>query len=198
MGRTRSMVVAIAALTLAAPAAAQMTVDIYDTATGAEKLGTITFEDEVGGGVRFTPALAGVLPTGDHGFHVHASPDCGMEGRAAGGHYDPGNTGRHEGPAGSGHLGDLPRLTSNAGRVSTAVIAPRLTTADLAGRALVIHAGGDNYSDLPAPLGGGGARLACGVVSAAVPATPPFALVALMALLLAAGARAMRRGTLHS
>jgi Cu/Zn superoxide dismutase len=27
----------------------------------------------------------------------------------------------------------------------------------------LIHAGGDNYSDQPAPLGGGGVRLACGV-----------------------------------
>ncbi|MBV8452160.1 MAG: superoxide dismutase, partial [Deltaproteobacteria bacterium] len=26
------------------------------------------------------------------------------------------------------------------------------------------HAGGDNYSDTPLPLGGGGARLACGVI----------------------------------
>jgi Cu-Zn family superoxide dismutase len=29
----------------------------------------------------------------------------------------------------------------------------------------VIHGGGDNYSDSPQPLGGGGARVACGVVA---------------------------------
>ncbi len=29
---------------------------------------------------------------------------------------------------------------------------------------LVIHEGGDNYSDTPKPLGGGGGRIACGVV----------------------------------
>ena len=34
----------------------------------------------------------------------------------------------------------------------------------LAGKALMIHAGGDNYSDEPKPLGGGGARVACGVI----------------------------------
>jgi Cu-Zn family superoxide dismutase len=28
----------------------------------------------------------------------------------------------------------------------------------------MIHEGGDNYSDKPKPLGGGGARIACGVV----------------------------------
>ena len=33
----------------------------------------------------------------------------------------------------------------------------------LRGKAVIIHASGDNYSDQPAPLGGGGARIACGV-----------------------------------
>jgi hypothetical protein len=27
-------------------------------------------------GLRIAPQLAG-LPTGDHGFHIHANPDCG-------------------------------------------------------------------------------------------------------------------------
>jgi len=33
----------------------------------------------------------------------------------------------------------------------------------------MIHAGGDNYSDSPAPLGGGGARIACGVLAFVLP-----------------------------
>jgi Cu-Zn family superoxide dismutase len=32
------------------------------------------------------------------------------------------------------------------------------------GKALMIHAGGDNYADQPKPLGGGGDRIACGVI----------------------------------
>jgi Cu-Zn family superoxide dismutase len=28
----------------------------------------------------------------------------------------------------------------------------------------MVHAGGDNYADQPEPLGGGGPRVACGVV----------------------------------
>ena len=45
------------------------------------------------------------------------------------------------------------------------LIAPRIKSLDaLKGHALMIHAGGDNYADQPAPLGGGGARLACGVL----------------------------------
>lgn len=42
-------------------------------------------------------------------------------------------------------------------------MATRLRLADLAGRALMIHAGGDNFSDQPEKNGGGGARIACGV-----------------------------------
>jgi Cu-Zn family superoxide dismutase len=41
----------------------------------------------------------------------------------------------------------------------------RLGVDDLRGHALMIHEGGDNYSDQPKPLGGGGARIACGVVA---------------------------------
>ena len=78
-----------------------------------------------------------------------------------------------EGPEGNGHLGDLPRLTSDGGCVTTAVVAPRLALRDLYGRALVIHEGGDNYSDSAVPLGRGSARLACGVVATATPVMPP-------------------------
>jgi Cu-Zn family superoxide dismutase len=88
-----------------------------------------------------------------------------VAGLAAGGHYDPAGTGKHEGPYGNGHLGDLPPLyVGPDGRATQPVLAPRLKLSDLKGRSLMIHAGGDNYSDKPEPLGGGGARVACGVV----------------------------------
>ncbi|MDH3563904.1 MAG: superoxide dismutase family protein, partial [Gammaproteobacteria bacterium] len=51
-----------------------------------------------------------------------------------------------------------------SGNVKSKVTAPRLKVADLKGRSLMIHEGGDNYSDNPKPLGGGGVRIACGVV----------------------------------
>jgi superoxide dismutase, Cu-Zn family len=93
----------------------------------------------------------------------NGQPAAGM---AAGGHYDPANTGKHLGPHGEGHKGDMPVLTVDAsGKATQAVVAPRLTVADVKGRSIMIHAGGDNYSDEPAPLGGGGARIACGVAS---------------------------------
>lgn len=146
-------------------------------ATTAEGVGRSvgTVEVDVGaGGAVFTPHLAG-LPPGSHGFHLHAKGDCGpgpndsgetVAAGAAGGHWDPAGTGKHLGPEGEGHLGDLPALVVAAdGTAGEPVTAPRITDlGQLAGHALMIHAGGDNYSDQPQPLGGGGARIACGIV----------------------------------
>lgn len=50
------------------------------------------------------------------------------------------------------------------GRATDPVLAPRIKPEQMAGRALMVHAGGDNYADEPEPLGGGGARVACGVI----------------------------------
>jgi Cu-Zn family superoxide dismutase len=56
----------------------------------------------------------------------------------------------------SGHKGDMPVLTVEAsGTATKAVTVPHLTLADVKGHSIMIHAGGDNYSDQPAPLGGG-------------------------------------------
>ena len=135
-----------------------------------QQLGTITLA-KVAEGVRFSPDLQDLTP-GEHGFHIHEFPSCDAlekDGKrvpalAAGGHYDPDSIGRHEGPAGKGHKGDLPRLVVNEkGFATEPVIAPRLTLKELSGRSLMIHEGGDNYSDHP-PMGGGGARIACGVI----------------------------------
>jgi superoxide dismutase, Cu-Zn family len=123
-------------------------------------------------GLVFTPALSGLAP-GLHGFHVHENPSCApmeKDGKmvaalAAGGHYDPAGSKKHGLPWGDGHLGDLPALyVDGNGSATNPVLAPRLKLADVKGHSLMIHAGGDNHADHPAPLGGGGVRLACGVI----------------------------------
>lgn len=134
-------------------------------------IGSIKAE-ETDYGIVFTPELDD-LDEGLHGFHVHQHPTCEPGDKkgemsaalAAGGHYDPDNAGHHGSPWGDGHRGDLPALyVDDDGQATTPVLAPRLTMDDLKGRALMIHEGGDNYADQPKPLGGGGARAACGIV----------------------------------
>jgi Cu-Zn family superoxide dismutase len=143
--------------------ATSITATIYSTGANQESLGTVTF-NETPYGLLITPALHN-LPAGLHGFHLHQHPDCGKSGMNAGGHYDPANTNSHQGPYGKGHLGDLPVLyVTNDGKANTPTLAPRLKLKNLKGLTVMIHANGDNYSDNP-PLGGGGAREACGVIS---------------------------------
>jgi len=137
-----------------------------------KSIGSVTIAESKTGLV-FTPKLAG-LPPGPRGFHVHETGSCGTNEKdgkkvaagAAGGHLDPHATKHHAGPTGDGHMGDLPPLVVAAnGDAGTAVTAPRLTKlSEVKGKALMIHAGGDNFSDQPKPLGGGGDRIACGVI----------------------------------
>lgn len=123
-------------------------------------------------GILLTPNLKN-LPAGMHGFHFHEKPDCGNTtadgvvtiSGAAGGHWDPKKTGKHEGPYGQGHLGDLPALYVAAdGTATMPVLAPRIKDLNKVHElALMVHVHGDNFSDAPLKLGGGGARMACGV-----------------------------------
>ena len=165
---------AVGAMMLVASAAfaqQQVTVDINkltDSGVG-EKIGTISITDGKKG-ITLKVAVNGI-PAGKHGFHVHDKGDCGpatkdgkaMPGGAAGSHFDPDNAKSHKGPQGAGHKGDLPVLTANAKGVNQTVTAPKLKLADVKGRALMIHEGGDNYSDNP-ENGGGAGRIACGVI----------------------------------
>jgi superoxide dismutase, Cu-Zn family len=144
------------------------------TAQGVgDAIGTISFRDTKQG-LYIEPLLTG-LPPGLHGFHIHQNPNCGpgpgadnqpAPGMAAGGHYDPKSTGKHRGPhTEDSHLGDLPILTVDSnGMAAFPSIAKRLKARDLVGRSVMIHAGSDNFDDAPAPLGGGGGRIACGVI----------------------------------
>jgi superoxide dismutase, Cu-Zn family len=164
----------IALFALGSAQAAELRVPIQAATAGGAgaALGSIAVR-ETPHGLVFEPQLTGLSP-GLHGFHLHQNPDCGpaekdgalVPALAAGGHHDPAGTGKHDTPWGDGHLGDLPPLFVAAdGTATQPVLAPRLhSLGDLAGRALVIHQGGDNHADQPQPLGGGGARVACGVV----------------------------------
>ncbi len=61
-------------------------------------------------------------------------------------------------------------VVNKDGNATQAVVAPRLKKlSDVKDKALMVHVGGDNMSDQPKPLGGGGARYACGGDQVSVP-----------------------------
>lgn len=165
-----SAALVLTAGTVASAAETTVTVNQISADGVGEEIGTVLAEDSPYG-LKLTPDLSGMEP-GPYGFHIHENPSCDpgekegeiAAGIAAGSHYDPAESGNHEGPYGQGHQGDLSVLVVNEdGTATIPVLAPRLTVADVRGRSLMIHEGSDNYSDMPEELGGGGGRIACGL-----------------------------------
>lgn len=154
----------------------KLSVDIYrlsENQSEQSKVGQIYFNNS-DYGLIITTSLSNVNP-GVHGFHIHENPSCEPSknqnneiilGGAAGGHLDPQQTNQHLGPYDTrGHLGDLPALYVNSDGVANIVLlAPKLETKDIINKSIMIHTHGDNYSDSPKSLGGGGHRMYCGVI----------------------------------
>ena len=110
-----------------------------------EVLGSVMARD-TSDGLVISPSISG-LAAGAYGFHLHENGRCDsglkdgvqVAGLAAGGHWDPDNTGSHQGPFGVGNRGDLSRLVIDAdGTSTTPVVAPRLGVDDLKGRAFQV------------------------------------------------------------
>ena len=120
-----------------------------------------------------------------HGFHIHTTGVCdplpsgatNVPFGSSGGHWNPGATSH------GAHAGDLPSLHLNADGSASAVFdIDRFEISQLAdgdGSAVVLHAGRDNFANIPASYASGGVpgpnaatlgtgdaggRYACGVV----------------------------------
>ena len=114
------------------------------------------------------------LTPGFHGFHIHTTGVCTAPFTSAGGHFNPAVAGH------PGHSGDMPVLLVNADGTGEARFkTDRFAIADLLagdGSAIIIHAGPDNYANIPTrysatgadattlATGDSGARAACGVI----------------------------------
>lgn len=143
--------------------------ELIDT-TGAV-IGEVRLEETPSFGVRIEIDVRGLGP-GTHAFHIHETGRCDAPSfDSAGGHYAP--RGRAHGarhPHGM-HAGDLLNLhVPPSGRVEAEQLAGHVTLLEGAhgtlfdddGSAFVIHADADDYESQPA--GGGGTKVACGVI----------------------------------
>jgi superoxide dismutase, Cu-Zn family len=138
---------------------------------GSKAFGEVTFE-QVGNRVQVVAFTQGLAPGQEHGFHIHEGSSCGPDGMAAGGHFNPGGKphGDPKAPAAQRHAGDMPNLQADKrGRARMDIqmdgVSLRPGPNNIVGRTVVIHAGPDDYKSQPA--GDSGARIACGVITAA-------------------------------
>lgn len=107
------------------------------------------------------------LPAGAHAFHVHAIGKCEGPFKSAGGHFNPAGKSHGILSAGGMHAGDMPNIHVPAsGNLEIEVLNTQVrldsSLFDDDGAAIVIHAGGDDYTSDPA--GAAGPRIACGVI----------------------------------
>ena len=131
-------------------------------------MGNVSFT-AIGNGVRMAGEVRGLPPGTEHGFHIHEKGDCGNNGLASAGHFNPGGSMHGKFGASGSHAGELPSLVADAsGTARFSVDAHALSLTDgaannVVGRALVVHLDRDDYTTQP--TGNSGARIACAVIT---------------------------------
>ena len=148
-------------------------------------LGEVSFQQLGDGRVHVRAQLAGLSPASDfHGFHIHANGVCEGDFTSAGGHWNASNPSATHGD----HQGDMPVLYAAAdGSARSSATLDAFTVdqllSDAGGVAVIVHAGRDNYANIPARYtspggvpdmttnntGDAGGRFACGVIGAVAP-----------------------------
>jgi len=133
-------------------------------------VGNVTFT-ALEHGVRVAGEVRGLTPGTEHGFHIHEKGDCGDNGNASGGHFNPaGGTHGKFGAAGS-HAGELPSLVADSKGMARFSVDDHSISLDASmpsnviGRALVVHRDRDDFTSQPA--GNSGPRIACAVITGA-------------------------------
>jgi Cu-Zn family superoxide dismutase len=147
-------------------------------------VGVVRFDAHRGGKVEVEAEVNNVKPADQfHGFHVHTTGKCDptteVPFSSAGGHFNP------DGTVHGQHAGDFPvLLVKSGGRAEAIFETDRFKLSQLFdedGSAVIIHAGLDNYANIPEryhshpedvfgpdsltkATGDAGARFACGVV----------------------------------
>lgn len=134
---------------------------------GSEATGTATFTAH-DGEVVLTLQLAG-CPPGEHAVHLHEIGDCSApDGTSAGGHWNPGGRDHGQWEQAPFHLGDIGNITIGEDGTGSMVLTTDLWSIrsgednDVVGRAVIVHAGSDDFQTQP--TGAAGGRIACGVI----------------------------------
>jgi len=152
----------------AAPPAASARANLIN-ATG-RTIGTANFEQAPQGVlIRLEINAAGLTP-GWHGLHLHAKGDCSDTSafQKSGGHHGLTEGGHGLLNATGPEAGDLPNLWAardgSAGYEAFSTLFELAPSLDADGLAIIIHASPDDHKTQP--IGGAGARIACGVIEA--------------------------------
>ena len=100
--------------------------------------------------------------------HIHEHPNCGDNGNASHGHWNPTHAQHGKWGVGSFHLGDIGNVKLDAQGKGTLEMSTDLwtlgadTTSSVLNRAIIVHSGMDDYKSQPS--GNAGSRIGCGII----------------------------------
>ena len=155
-------------LVWASPAMAEKGAAIITSTDGESRvLGRASLEETLGG-LKISAELSGLTP-GKHGFHIHQFGACSDQGKAAGGHFNPG--GHEHGlvlkdgvqNTHAGDLGNIEIAADGTGKLEAIVPGIGLSGSQfhVGGRALIVHEKEDDFGQ---PVGNAGGRIGCGII----------------------------------
>lgn len=138
-----------------------------ESKSGSTAVGDVEFAEE-DGTVMMRATLSGLTP-GEHAIHIHEKADCSSEdGKSTGGHWNPTHAPHGKWGAAEGyHKGDIGNFTADAD--GNAVVTFETDewcigcdddTKNIDGKAIIVHAGVDDF--VTQPTGAAGGRISCG------------------------------------
>ena len=148
-------------------ALAEMMPTAAAAAANLKPTGTVTLTQIGTNRVLIKAEISGLKPYSEHGFHVHAVPDCSGDGLRTGGHFNPDGNPHGDPSHILRHAGAMFNIkTDGAGvgttrqEVDTIMLTPGKYS--IIGMPLITHRDPDDY--VSQPLGNAGPRVSCGII----------------------------------
>ena len=148
-------------------ALAEMMPTAAAAAANLKPTGTVTLTQIGTNRVLIKAEISGLKPYSEHGFHVHAVPDCSGDGLRTGGHFNPDGNPHGDPSHILRHAGAMFNIkTDGAGvgttrqEVDTIMLTPGKYS--IVGMPLITHRDPDDY--VSQPLGNAGPRVSCGII----------------------------------
>lgn len=148
-------------------AIAEMMPTTSAAAANLKPTGTVTLTQLGTNRVLVKAEISGLKPHSEHGFHVHAVPDCSGDGLKTGGHFNPDGHPHGDPSHILRHAGAMFNIKADAAGVGTTrqevdTITLGSDKYSVIGMPLITHRDPDDY--VSQPLGNAGPRVSCGII----------------------------------